>query len=933
MAGLQGKIFSGYQLAEQVNGGGIAEVYRAHPTNPGGREAIVKIVYPEFAQQRGFLPHFREIVKLSKSLANHPHILPLLASGEEGGYLYLVTPFVASGTLKDWIARGERLGASDAGPFFRQLCDALGYAHSLGIVHSNIKPSNIFLFEGRHVLLGDFGMLWDIRMLREFAQMDVTHSAEAVEYLAPEVASNRATQQSDIYSVGAVLFAAITGQAPFHGATLGEVLSAHERKPVPHLQQINPRLIPAMQALDAVTQRALAKRPEDRFPSAIALSQAIDATLSQVPAMVYTPPVAAVPQIRQPQMTPMAPSAGQLMPPGAQWPNAGLASGSVLGAAGGPVLQALNPPFPPLQLSETVDETMEHGRVNLNPNPTEAPTGRVPSPQVPLIGGPSDQSTLHVPAPAPRPFPRPPAMIQGSGGIEKNVVDWSDTNGGGNAGMLPAISPSSLGPVARSSGNGTSPAGPGSPPGYQQHYSGWENSGGLYSEWVSGGLPPPGIEPPGGYVDSGNGDGWNPDRADDDASAWDKLTSQRYAVVNPGDHYRDDSSQIYDSYGPMRDQIGHPSEYTSEYTNERHAYGDSRSYAAADSWGEKYAEGYTGEYTGSAYAAESESRELDIWPTEKPGRTSGSELRGFSPTQLGLPRLTNPSLDSGLPAAWQDIVSGALPPAQRNGWNGATASNGWNGATASNGAGNIPNWGDGTGFSESLSAYSAQMPQTQGADWFEMEPRRGVQMPQPEAADWFELDSRRGNRRNPAAPLIPFEEQRVWTSGMTALGRRSRWTSWLIGILLIVAVTNLGLLVVMRPDLCPAAAAHTCQAISTKAHKALPFLAGQNTPPVAQLIASRTSVALPLAANKKTATTTLTLTNSGATAAHWTALSGSTWLTLDKTSGVLVSKGSVTLTLAASSAGISAGPHTTSITITSGSQVLIVPVTVTVAAS
>src|SRR5215469_2201172 len=321
MAGLQGKIFSGYQLAEQVNGGGIAEVYRAHPTNPGGREAIVKIVHPEFAQQRGFLPHFREIVKLSKRLANHPHILPLLASGEEGGYLYLVTPFVASGTLKDWIARGERLGASDAGPFFRQLCDALGYAHSLGIVHSNIKPSNIFLFEGRHVLLGDFGMLWDIRMLREFAQMDVAHSAEAVEYMAPEVAKNRATQASDIYSVGAVLFAAITGQAPFHGARLGEVLAAHESMPVPHLQQINPRLIPAMQALDAVTQRALAKRPENRFPSAIALSQAIDATLSQVPAMAYAPPVAPVPQLPYPQVAPMAPPAGQPMSQATQWPS------------------------------------------------------------------------------------------------------------------------------------------------------------------------------------------------------------------------------------------------------------------------------------------------------------------------------------------------------------------------------------------------------------------------------------------------------------------------------------------------------------------------------------------------------------------------------------------------------------------------------------
>ncbi len=315
MAGLQGKVFSGYQLAEQVNGGGIADVYRAHPKSQGGREAIVKVIHPEFAQQKGFLPHFREIVKLSQRLANHPHILPLLASGEEGGYLYLVTPYVAAGTLKDWIARGQRLGPSDTLPFFRQLCDALGYAHSLDIVHSNIKPSNIFLFEGRHVLLGDFGMLWDISMLREFAQMDVAHSAEAVEYMAPEVAGGKATHLSDIYSVGAVLCAAITGQAPFRGATLGEVLAAHERQPVPHLQQLSTGVSPAILALDPVTQRALAKRPGDRFPSAAALSLAIEASLRQAPAM------ALVPQ-------------SQVPPPSGWPPQAGTALAAASGAIG-----------------------------------------------------------------------------------------------------------------------------------------------------------------------------------------------------------------------------------------------------------------------------------------------------------------------------------------------------------------------------------------------------------------------------------------------------------------------------------------------------------------------------------------------------------------------------------------------------------------------
>src|SRR5262249_29060611 len=151
MAGLQGRVFGGYQLGEQLSGAGITETYRARPSKPGGREVVVKVIYPEFARLPGFIPHFRQIVQMSSQLASHPHVLPLAGSGEENGYLYLITPYVAGGTLRDWIARGGRMGPADVGPFFHQLCDALGYAHSLGIAHGNVKPSNIFLFEGRHV--------------------------------------------------------------------------------------------------------------------------------------------------------------------------------------------------------------------------------------------------------------------------------------------------------------------------------------------------------------------------------------------------------------------------------------------------------------------------------------------------------------------------------------------------------------------------------------------------------------------------------------------------------------------------------------------------------------------------------------------------------------------------------------------------------------
>src|SRR5215472_17403850 len=104
MAGLQGRVFGGYQLADQLGGGGIAEVYRARPQRPGGRDVVVKVIFPEFARQPGFLANFQRITQMSARLATHPHILPLVASGEENGYLYLVTPYVAAGSLKEWLA-------------------------------------------------------------------------------------------------------------------------------------------------------------------------------------------------------------------------------------------------------------------------------------------------------------------------------------------------------------------------------------------------------------------------------------------------------------------------------------------------------------------------------------------------------------------------------------------------------------------------------------------------------------------------------------------------------------------------------------------------------------------------------------------------------------------------------------------------------------
>lgn len=366
MAGLQGRVFGGYRLAEQMAGGGIAEVYRAQAANAGGREVVVKIIYPEFARQPGFQSNFRNIVQMAAKLVNHPHILPVIANGEEGGYLYLVTPYVAQGTLRDWLQSGHRLGPTDVGPFFRQLCGALAYAHSLGILHSNLKLSNVFLFEGRHVLVADFGLLWDI------THLDMNHTGsgtDAVEFLAPEGFSGRFTQQSDIYALGAMLFATLTGFPPFQGRKPADLYSAHTQHPVPRLAQAAPQIAPGLQGLDSVIQRAMAKSPEDRFPSAMALSQAIEAALRQpMPAMPGQmgmgprPAPAPAAPVHYPAVQPALPPPGAPFPGAPGAPQPGLGAVAPLASAAAAPMGSFNPPFQPLNGGLQVDEKMEQGR-------------------------------------------------------------------------------------------------------------------------------------------------------------------------------------------------------------------------------------------------------------------------------------------------------------------------------------------------------------------------------------------------------------------------------------------------------------------------------------------------------------------------------------------------------------------------------------------
>ncbi len=400
MSELLNRTIGGYQLLEPIGGGGVAEVYRARQTSGGAREVAIKVIFPEFARQPGVAANFAQITRAATQLANHPHILPVIGSGEDHEYLYLVTPFVKEGTLADWLEKGGRLGVSDVGPFFQQLCGAVSFTHSLGLTHGNIKPNNVYLFEGRHVLLGDFGLLWDVRALDPtWTGSDVA----AFEYLAPEVFDGRMAPSSDIYSLGATLFATLTGHAPFQTKRLGELIAAARQQTPPSLAQ--EKLTPPIIALDAVVRQAMAKQIEQRYPSATALGQAIEATLIQAAQAAPVVPVApaSVGQPWGPQAAPVPAGAGaplaHLDPPFPPFPP--MPMGAEPG--GTPVVA----PMAGVAFAEPQAHLAEHAppfgvadpptmRV---PAPSfgevDPPTMRVPSPSSQLV----DAPTMHVSAP------------------------------------------------------------------------------------------------------------------------------------------------------------------------------------------------------------------------------------------------------------------------------------------------------------------------------------------------------------------------------------------------------------------------------------------------------------------------------------------------------------------------------------------------------
>jgi serine/threonine-protein kinase len=249
-----------YTLEREVGRGGMATIYLARDLREQ-RLVAIKVMHRGLAASLGSERFLREI-EIASSLS-HPLIVPLYDSGDAGGVLYYVMPFVEGESLFERLEREKRLPLDDALRIARDVADALGYAHGRGVLHRDVKPENILL-AGGHALVADFGLARaigaaDRRKLTETGVMLGT-----VFYMSPEqiCADHELDQRADIYSLGCILYEMLTGEPPYSGRSLEDVISRIIRAPVPPVQRLRAG-VPA--AVDQAIGRALAKSAAERF--------------------------------------------------------------------------------------------------------------------------------------------------------------------------------------------------------------------------------------------------------------------------------------------------------------------------------------------------------------------------------------------------------------------------------------------------------------------------------------------------------------------------------------------------------------------------------------------------------------------------------------------------------------------------------------------
>jgi serine/threonine protein kinase len=277
-----GSVIAGFRLESIVGRGGMGVVYRATELNLE-REVALKLILAEFADQPGFRARFQREARLAAKI-DHPHAVPVYQAGEWEGLPYIAMRYVDAIDLENLVHAVGALHPQHAAEIVSQVAQALDAAHARDLVHRDVKPENVLLEprpSGPHAYLTDFGLS---RAIASTSGLTKTGTwVGTIDFAAPEqLQAANVDARCDVYALGCVLYHAVTAHAPFERRREISTFIAHLTEPPPTIASRRPEC-PAAERLDAVVERALAKEPGDRYPSAGALAEDARAAAATAP--------------------------------------------------------------------------------------------------------------------------------------------------------------------------------------------------------------------------------------------------------------------------------------------------------------------------------------------------------------------------------------------------------------------------------------------------------------------------------------------------------------------------------------------------------------------------------------------------------------------------------------------------------------------------
>jgi serine/threonine protein kinase len=265
-----------YELEELVGTGGMSSVYRAHDRLLE-RHVAIKVLHEQFTADGDYVERFRREARAVAQLS-HPNIVTVIDRGEHDDRQFIVFEYVDGENLKALVNREGPLPEREAIELALQIARALGFAHAEGLVHRDVKPQNVLLNDGGQAKVTDFGIARSLDVKGGLTQTGTVMGTS--DYIAPEQArGSRVDAQSDVYSLGAVLYELLTGEVPFAGDNFVAVAMQHINKPPPSVRERRPELSPCV---DAAVRRAMAKEPRDRFDSMDELCTELSTCLAEL---------------------------------------------------------------------------------------------------------------------------------------------------------------------------------------------------------------------------------------------------------------------------------------------------------------------------------------------------------------------------------------------------------------------------------------------------------------------------------------------------------------------------------------------------------------------------------------------------------------------------------------------------------------------------